>query len=150
MSFSLSNTPWAFQWLINNIFADLLDICVVIYLDNILIYSDNLQEYKAYVKEVLYHLKKNNLYASPEKCIFHQRKIEFLGYILSLEGLQINKEKIRVIWDWSTPRHIKDVQAFLGFMNFYRRFINNYFELTVLCWTAFLGNLSDNYHKSIL
>jgi len=71
----------------NEIFSDLLDICVVIYLDNILIYLDNLEEHKDYVKEVLEWLWRHKLYALPTKCFFHQHKVEFLGFILSLGEL---------------------------------------------------------------
>ena len=80
MPFELSNTPFAFQQLMNKVFADFLNVSVVIYLDDILIYSDNLLEHKKHVKEVLYHLRNNGLYAFPTKCIFHQQKIEFLAY----------------------------------------------------------------------
>jgi len=96
----LSNVPSAFQQLMNKVFADLLDVSVVIYLDNILIYSNNLLEHKKYIKEVLRHLRNNRLYASLTKCIFHQQEVEFLGYILSPEGLQMNKSKVQVNQDW--------------------------------------------------
>ena len=87
MLFGLSNTPSAFQRFMNEIFSDLLDVCVVVYLDDILIYSDNLVDHKQHVKEVLTRLRKYKLYASPSKCFFHQREVEFLGFILSPEGL---------------------------------------------------------------
>ena len=126
MPFGLSNAPSTFQRFMNDIFADLLDVCVVVYLDDILIYSENLQDHKRQVKEVLRRLKTNGLYAVPNKCVFHQEEVEFLGYILSADGLQMDKEKVQTIRNWPTPRQVKDVQSFLGFANFYRRFIPNY------------------------
>ena len=123
-------TPSAFQRFMNKIFSDLLDVCVVIYLDNILIYSDNLVDHKQHVKEVLTRLRKHKLYASLSKCSFHQREVEFLGFILSPEGLQMDQNKVKVIQEWSTPRRVRDIQAFLGFANFYRHFIHGYSKLT--------------------
>jgi len=130
MPFGLTNAPAAFQRFMNKVFGDLLDICIVIYLDNILIYSDDLTNYKDHVKEVLKRLWDNGLYASPSKCAFHQHQVEFLGFVLSPEGVQMDTKKIQTIQDWPIPRCIRDVQAFLGFANFYRRFIKGYSELT--------------------
>jgi len=97
MPFGLFNAPSAFQRLINEIFANLLDVCVIIYLDDILIYSDNLRAHKQHVEEVLRRLQSYRLYTSPLKCIFYKEKVEFLGYILSPEGLQMDKEKVHTI-----------------------------------------------------
>ena len=83
MPFGLSNVPFAFQRFINKILSDLLDICIVIYLDNILIYSDNLEKHKDHIKEVLEQLRRHKLYASPTKYSFYQHEVEFLGFILS-------------------------------------------------------------------
>jgi len=77
----------------NDIFSDVLDVFVVIYLDNILIYSDNIDNHKKHVKKVLKRLWENWLYASPTKCIFHQDRIEFLGFVLGVDGLRMDKLK---------------------------------------------------------
>jgi len=103
MPFGLSNAPSAFQRLMNKIFTDLLDICVVIYLDNILIYSDILKDHKQQVKEVLCQLWAHRLYISPVKYIFHKEKIKFLGYILGSEKIQMDLEKMCIIKEWSIP-----------------------------------------------
>jgi len=146
--FGLSNAPAAFQHLMNEIFTDLLDICVVVYLNNILIYSDNLEEHKLHVKEVLRRLRKHQLYALSSKCSFHQNRIKFLGFIISTNGLQMDEDKVQVIWDWPTPRRVKDIQSFLGFVNFYRRFIKGYSELsaplTYLTWKTIPWNWFAN------
>ena len=110
----------------NEVFYDLLDVYVVIYFDDILIYSNNLEDHKKHVKEVLRRLWDNKLYALSTKCVFHQNRVEFLGFILGSDGLRMNESKIQTIWDWPIPYQMKNVQSFLGFTNFYRRFINNY------------------------
>ena len=123
--------PLIFQRFMNELFADLLDICIIVYLNNILIYSENLKEHKKQVKEVLRRLKANRLYTSLSKCKFYQEQVKFLGFILGPKGLQMDGEKVRVIWEWPSPHQLKNVQFFLGFTNFYRRFINNYSKIVV-------------------
>jgi len=83
----------------NNIFSDLLNVCVVIYLDDILIYSNNMSEHHQHVKEVLKYLCKASFYAKAEKCEFHSKSVEYLGYILSPSGLTISNDKIKMIQD---------------------------------------------------
>ena len=131
MPFGLSNAPAAFQRFVNEVFADLLDVCVVVYLDDILIYSDNPDEHRAHVREVLRRLRKHHLYARADKCEFHAESVEYLGYILSREGLTMAESKIKAILDWPEPRKVRDIQSFLGFANFYRRFIHNYSEIVL-------------------
>ena len=131
MPFGLSNAPAAFQRFVNEVFADLLDVCVVVYLDDILIYSDNPDEHRAHIREVLRRLRKHHLYARADKCEFHAESVEYLGYILSREGLTMAESKIKAILDWPEPRKVRDIQSFLGFANFYRRFIHNYSEIVL-------------------
>ena len=83
----------------NNLFSDLLDVCVVIYLDDILIYSNNMSEHYWYVKEVLKYLYKASLYAKVGKCKFHSELVKYLGYILSSSGLTISDNKVKIIQD---------------------------------------------------
>ena len=83
----------------NNIFSNLLDVYVVIYLNNILIYSNNMSKHHQHVKEVLKHLYKASLYAKAEKCEFHSKLVEYLGYILSLSGLTMSDDKVKIIQD---------------------------------------------------
>ena len=131
MPFGLTNTPAAFQRFVNTIFADMLDICVVIYLDDILIYSEDMESHQKHVQEVLRQLRLHKLFAKPEKCEFHSDSMEYLGYRLSLEGLMMSSDKITTIADWLEPHKLKDIQSFLGFTNFYRWFIFNYSDITV-------------------
>jgi len=112
----------------NKIFANLLDICVVIHFDDILIYSDNLENYKRYIKKILYHLWTNSLYVSLAKHLFYKDKVKFLGFILGPEGIQIDEKKVYTIKAWPTLSKIKNIQVFLGFANFYKRFVYGYFK----------------------
>jgi len=128
----------AFQQFMNNIFSNLLDVCVMIYQDDILIYSNNMSEHHWHMKEVLKHLRKAGLYAKAKKCEFHSESVEYLGYILSPSGLTMSDDKVKIIQDWPEPKKVKDIQSFLGFTNFYRQFIFNYLDivipLTCLTW----------------
>jgi len=131
MPFGLINTPAAFQRFMNDIFSDLLDVCVVIYLDDILIYLNNMSEHHWHVKEVLKCLYKAGLYAKAEKCEFHSKSVEYMGYILSPSGLTMSNDKIKIIQDWPEPKKVKDIQSFLGFTKFYYRFIFNYLDIVI-------------------
>jgi len=115
----------------NDLFSDLLDVCVVVYLDNILIYSDDITQHWKHVKEVLKRLRKVGLYAKAEKCEFHSDSVEYLGYVLSPSGLTMSDAKVKTIQEWPEPKKVKDIQSFLGFANFYRRFIFNYSDIVI-------------------
>ena len=130
--FSLTNASTVFQWFINNIFSNLLDVCVIIYLNDILIYSNNMSEHHWHVKEVLKHLCKAGLYAKAEKCKFYSKSVEYLGYILSSSGLTMSDNKVKIIQDWLEPKKVKNIQSFLGFTNFYHQFIFNYSDIVIL------------------
>ena len=131
MPFGLTNAPVAFQRFINSILADLLDVCVVVYLDDILIYSQDLESHQEHVHEVLRRLRKHNLFAKPEKCEFHTTSTKYLSFCLSPDGLSMSVEKVKAISNWPEPRKVKDIQSFLGFANFYRQFIHNYSNIVV-------------------
>ena len=109
MSFSLTNAPVVFQWFMNDIFSDLLDVCVVIYLDDILIYSNNMSEHHQHMKEVLKYLYKAGLYAKAEKYEFHSELVEYLGYILSPSGLTMFDDKVKIIQDWPESKKVKNI-----------------------------------------
>ena len=94
MLFSLINTPIVFQQFINNLFSDFLNVCAMIYLDNILIYLNNMFKHCQNVKKVLKHLHKTGLYAKAEKCEFYSELVEYLKYILSPSGLTMSNNKV--------------------------------------------------------
>src|SRR6266478_7552257 len=129
--FGLSNAPASFQRFINEVLGELMDICTVGYLDDILVYSDSLENHQDQVWEVLQCLQKAGLYANPKKCKFHTDTVEYLGFILSPNGLQMDPSKVSTITEWPEPQKVKDIQAFLGFANFYQRFIHEYAEMTL-------------------
>ena len=131
MHYGLTNAPASFQRFMNDTFKELLDVCVVVYLDDILIYSENSTDHTAHVREVLRRLREANLFAKIEKCEFDVDTTEFLGFVISPDGIHMSESKVKVIQDWPIPRRVKDVQSFLGFANFYRRFIVNYSDMTV-------------------
>lgn len=81
----------------------MLDVCVIVYLDDILIYSDDMTQHKAHIKEVLWRLCENRLYAAPHKCEFHKDTIEYLGFILSPDRLHMAEDKVKTILDWPEP-----------------------------------------------
>ena len=97
MLFGLTNTLMVFQQFINNIFSNFLDVCVVIYLDNILVYLNNMSEHHWHVKKVLKHLHKAGLYAKAEKYAFHSQSVEYLGYILSPSSFTMFNDKLKII-----------------------------------------------------
>jgi hypothetical protein len=113
------------------VFSDLLDVCIVVYLDKILIYSDNKDKHIEHIHEVLQQLQKHQLYTQPNKYLFHVNTIEYLGYILSPKGLTMDSSKVQSIQDWPEPRKVKDIQSFLGFANFYQQFIYNYSNIVI-------------------
>ncbi|SGY12272.1 BQ5605_C011g06450 [Microbotryum silenes-dioicae] len=126
MPFGLTNAPAAFQHLMNSIFRDLLDVSVLIYLDDILIFSGNKSQHTWHVQEVLQRLINNKLYCNPKKCEFNRASTEYLGFIISPSGVSMSQDKVKAITSWPTPTSLKELQQFLGFCNFYRRFIKGY------------------------
>ncbi|KAG1926787.1 retrotransposable element [Pimephales promelas] len=126
MPFGLSNSPSVFQAFMNDVFRDMLDRWVIVYIDDILIYSDSLEEHVQHVRSVLQRLIQFHLYAKMEKCEFHQTSVSFLGYVISQDGVAMDEKKVRGVIDWPVPRTVKELQRFLGFANFYRRFIRNF------------------------
>ncbi|QRW06191.1 Retrotransposable element Tf2 protein [Ceratobasidium sp. AG-Ba] len=129
MPFGLKNAPAVLQRMMNDIFRHLLGVTVVVYMDDILIFSEKEENHAEHVKEVLKILRENNLYAKLSKCEFFVKKVIFLGLVITPEGISMEEEKIKAIMEWGAPRKIKEVQAFLGFVNFYRRFIAEFSKI---------------------
>ncbi|KAJ1577334.1 hypothetical protein NDA12_006334 [Ustilago hordei] len=126
MPFGLANAPAHFQSFINDIFRDIIGIYVVVYLDDFLIFSDTEEAHVKHVTEVLTHLRSNRLFAKLSKCEFHTKTVEFLGYIIKPTGIEMDPEKVHTVKEWPMPESIHDIQRFLGFANFYRRFIAHF------------------------
>ncbi|KAK3517148.1 hypothetical protein QTP86_003930, partial [Hemibagrus guttatus] len=126
MPFGLTNAPAVFQALINEVFRDLLGRSVIAYIDDILVYSASMEEHVIQVREVLARLQQHHLYVKLEKCEFHRSQVTFLGYVISHQGVEMDTVKFQAVTGWPEPSTVRELQRFLGFANFYRRFIRNY------------------------
>ncbi len=147
MPFGLTNAPTTFQGYINKILAEKLDVVMIVYLDDILIYTENEgEEHVQAVWWVLDQLRKHSLYTNLKKCRFYQDKVRFLGYIVSYQGIRIEEEQIKVVRDWPEPQSICNIQVFLGFANFYRRFIQGFSRLAAPLTYA-KNNLSSRFSR---
>lgn len=126
MPFGLTNAPAAFQHFMNEVLREFLDVTVVVYLDDILVFSADREQHTRHVQAVLEKLIRNKLYVKAEKCEFDKTKVEFLGFMISPDGISMADDKVSAVTDWAQPTKVKDLQSFLGFANFYRRFIPGY------------------------
>jgi transposase InsO family protein len=127
--FGLQGAPATFQHYINEVLYDLLDKNATAYLDDVLIYSDTLAEHKAHVKEVLSRLEAAGLQIDLDKCEFHTHRTKYLGLIITPGGIEMDPEKVAAVREWLPPTTKRQLQRFLGFANFYRRFICGFSEL---------------------
>ena len=127
--FGLTNGPAAFQRFINETLMDYLDRFVTAFVDDLLIYSENEFDHEMHVKKVLERLREAGLQASIRKCEFHVTRTKYLGFILTTDGIEVDPEKTAVVCNWAVPTTVRGVQSFLGFCNFYRRFIKNYSQI---------------------
>ena len=124
MFFSLTNSPVTFQTMMNNICKDLIDEgYVAVYMDDILVYTRMIEHHQEVVTRVLDVLQTHQLYLKVEKCTFECTTVEYLGLILSEGWVEMDPVKIAGVRDWPTPKNITEVQSFVGFVNFYHRFI---------------------------
>ena len=130
MPFGLTNAPTTFQAIVNDTLREYLDKFVVIYLDDILIYSTNLEEHKKQVRLVLQALQRRNFLVDLDKCQFHQHRVGYLRHILTNHGVEMDPAKTEAVRSWPQPKSVKELQSFLGFANYYRRFIVGYSKAT--------------------
>ena len=120
MFFGLTNSPATFQTMMDDIFEDLIsEGVVVVYLDDILIFTETLEEHRKITRRVLELLEKHKLYLRPDKCEFEKTTIEYLGVIISHNSVAMDPVKIAGVTEWPAPTNKKEVQSFLGFTNFY-------------------------------
>ena len=114
----------------NSFFSKYLDKFVLIFLDDILIYSKNEEEHEEHLRITLQFLREHNLYAKLRKCDFYKDKIHYLGHIISEKGISVDPEKIEAIMNWPTQRNVTDVRSFMGLVGYYKRFIEGFFGVT--------------------
>jgi len=129
MPFELKNAPATFQRLINNMLREYLDDFAITYLDDILIYSDDLEMHCSHVHQVLKKLNKRTLYVKKSKSKFEAKKIEFLNYVIQFGQIKKNSKKTDAVRNWPSPKWVKEVQAFLRLTNYYRKFIPSYAKI---------------------
>ncbi|KAH9265275.1 hypothetical protein BASA83_011173 [Batrachochytrium salamandrivorans] len=130
MPFGLANAPAQFQRMMNSLFREMNGKYVLVYLDDIVIYSSNMAEHKVHVRNVFKVLSDNRLFCRAEKCHFYQTEIKYLGYIISSSGVSMDPSKIKAVQEWPAPRKVRDLQVFLGFTNFYRALVHDYSNMT--------------------
>jgi transposase InsO family protein len=126
MPFGLTNAPATFQHLMNKILQPYLDKFVVVYLDDILIFSKTPEEHLEHVSKVLEVLRDNQMYVGLDKCAFGLSEIDFLGHVVSAEGIKPDPKKVAAVTEWPTPGTVREVRGFLGLTGYYRRFIQHY------------------------
>jgi hypothetical protein len=130
VQFGLQNAPSVFQDFINSIFVDMLGKSLVIYIDDILIYSKETEEHVATVREVLKRLRDHHLVLKKGKCFFHVTEFIFLGHRISTDGISMDPEKVQVIANFGRPTTVKELRSFLGMSNYYRKFLPRYSEVS--------------------
>ncbi|GJS73830.1 putative reverse transcriptase domain-containing protein, partial [Tanacetum coccineum] len=129
MPFGLTNAPAVFMDLMNRVCKPYLDKFVIVFIDDILIYSKNKKEHEEHLKQILELLKKEELYAKFSKCEFWIPKVQFLGHVIDSEGIHVDPAKIESIKDWTSPKSPTEIRQFLGLAGYYRRFIEGFSKI---------------------
>ena len=130
MPFGLTNGPATWQAYINNVLRKFLDVFVVVYLDDIVVYSKTKEDHIRHVRQVFQTMKNAKLQIHPGKTIFHAQRIYFLEYIITDNGMEIDPDKVKAIREWPTPTLVKGILLFLGFARFYQKFVKGYSKIT--------------------
>ena len=127
MFFGLTNSPATFQAMMNKLLRDLINIGkVAVFIDYVIVGTEIEEGHDELVAEVVKKLEENDLYINPEKCKWKVKEVEFLGVVIGPEGIKMEKEKVKGVLEWPTPKYVKDIQKFLGLANYYRRFIKDF------------------------
>jgi hypothetical protein len=129
MSFGLTNAPAYFMYLMNKVFIEYLDRFVVVFIDDILVFSKTMEEHEEHLRLVLEKLRSNQLYAKFSKCEFWLTEVAFLGHIISAGGVSVDPGKVKDVINWVPPTTILEIQSFLGLAGYYRRFIKDFYKI---------------------
>ena len=150
--FGLTNAPTAFMDLMNRVFRPYVDQFVVVFIDDILVYSKDAQEHKQHLRIVLETLRENKLYAKLSKCDFWLKEVSFLGHIVSAEGIRVDPVKIEAVVNWTPPRNVIEVRSFFSLAGYYRRFVRGFSiivsPLTKLLRKGIKFEWTDKCHNS--
>ncbi|KAL2454666.1 Uncharacterized protein Adt_47834 [Abeliophyllum distichum] len=145
MPFGLTNAPSTFMRLMNHVLRAFIGKFVVVYFDDILVYSKNLDEHIDHLRCVLTALRDEKLYANLKKCTFCMEQVIFLGYVVSANGIEVDEEKIKAIKEWPTPKSVTDVRSFHGLASFYRRFVKDFSTLATPLTEIIKKNVEFNW-----
>ena len=129
MSFGLTNAPAYLMNMMNKVFMEFLDKFVVVFIDDILVYSKNEEEHKELLRLVLGKLREHQLYAKFSKCEFWLKEVGFLRHVISVEGIAVGPTKIVTVTNWVAPTTVGEIRSFLGLAGYYRRFIENFSKI---------------------
>jgi hypothetical protein len=130
MSFGLTNAPAYFMYLMNSVFMTELDKFVVVFIDDILIYSKNAEEQAEHLRIVLQRLRDHKLYAKFSKCEFWLESVKFLGHTISKDGISVDPSNVQEVMDWKPPKTVHQIRSFLGLAGYYRSFIPDFSRIT--------------------
>ena len=126
MHFGLTNAPAAFMDLMNRVFHEHLNLFVIVFIDDILIFSKSMEEHEGHLRIVFQILREKKLYARFKKCKFWLNQVVFLGHVISEEGISVDPSKVEVVVDWARPTNVSEVRSFLGLVGYYRRFVEGF------------------------
>jgi hypothetical protein len=129
MSFGLTNAPAYFMYLMNKVFIEYLDKFVVVFIDDILVFTQSEEEHEEHLRLVLQKLREHQLYAKFSKCDFWLKEVSFLGRILTDGGIAVDPSKVRDVLNWSSPKNVLENRSFLGLAGYYRRFIEGFSKI---------------------
>jgi hypothetical protein len=129
MSFGLTNAPAYFMYLMNKVFMEYLDKFVVVFIDDILVFSKNEEEHAEYLRLILQKLREHKLYAKQSKCEFWLKEVSFLGHVVSNGEISVDPSKVRDVLNWKPPTNVGEIRNFLGLAGYYKRFIEGFSKL---------------------
>jgi hypothetical protein len=130
MSFGLTNTPAYFMYLMNKVFMEYLDKFVVVFINDILVYSRSEEQHEEHLRLAWQKLRENRLYAKLSKCEFWMKQVAFLGHVISNGGISVDLSKVQDVLSWNAPMSVSDIQSFLGLAGYYRRFIKGFSKIS--------------------